>query len=863
MFALKILKIFILGGLLLLAAGSGPVPGQDKPGEEKIASPVASPDALPRVLAEGAAALEKEAAALKQREEAARQALTQAEGSLQEQEARVAALRASLAIKKVPLADAEEALNATTLHADKVTAQIKDLKEEIAGLTKEQEVRATTQATLQGEVARLKAAGHPVVKTRGMQRALARYQKWTAAQKQGAAQVLGRLQKRQEVLEKEQKLLSALQADLKKYVEDTWKAELLRRQERVSLTDQAVRLLQALAALPGQVLHGAADFVASGRLAAYLKDHAAQFIGLAVFFILIFWGTRRLAALISPTLAAWQTKAEIPGLKFLLSLAQIATANLLLLGLLFWVWAGFEALGLTGVPAAQTIFYFIGSLVILRLASRVVQAVFAGPKAGGLLPLDDAIARFYRRSLKLFLVYLLMGLAGLAGTELLAVPPASRHFLAYFFGVGLLVWAWWLLRRPYLTRLIPELPGPEFLKRPGWMRAVRALVLLLLGAIVLLALLGFHNLSLYIGRAAALTGGILLSLGLVAWGLGRMLHHLAHPEAGWVARRFPQYGTFLQRFYDLGRGLILALLGLAAVLGAMNVWGIKPQGLARFFQWLIWGPRLGPITLSPLNLAGAALALYLTFWLSRLTRNVMQSRVYPRTGWDQGIQYTISTTLHYVILVLGILISLNILGFPLTNLALVAGALGVGIGFGLQNIVNNFISGLILLFERPIKVGDILVIDGQWGTVKEIRVRSTIFQTADRAVLIIPNSELLSHKITNWTHHGWGPVRLALEVGVAYGSDVDLVSKLLLEAARANPKVLDQPPPEAFFKTFGDSALNFVLRFFIQSPEPRERLLVTHELNRAIMEAFARHGIEIPFPQHDLFIKNWPSGPGS
>ena len=111
------------------------------------------------------------------------------------------------------------------------------------------------------------------------------------------------------------------------------------------------------------------------------------------------------------------------------------------------------------------------------------------------------------------------------------------------------------------------------------------------------------------------------------------------------------------------------------------------------------------------------------------------------------MQYTITTTLHYVILILAGLVALNILGFPLTNLALVAGALGVGIGFGLQNIVNNFLSGLILLFERPIKVGDLLVIDGQWGTVKEIRVRSTIFETFDRSVLIIPNSELVSNKV--------------------------------------------------------------------------------------------------------------------
>jgi small-conductance mechanosensitive channel len=223
------------------------------------------------------------------------------------------------------------------------------------------------------------------------------------------------------------------------------------------------------------------------------------------------------------------------------------------------------------------------------------------------------------------------------------------------------------------------------------------------------------------------------------------------------------------------------------------------------------------------------------------------------------VQYTITTTLHYAILILGGLVALNILGFPLTNLALVAGALGVGIGFGLQNIVNNFISGLILLFERPIKVGDILVIDGQWGEVKEIRVRSTVFQTYDRYVLIIPNSELLSGKIVNWTHYGRVPTRLNLEVGVSYGADVRRVTRVLTEVCRANPRVLGDPPPVVLFKAYGDSSLDFTVRVFLQSPEPKERTAATHELNSAIFEAFQREGIEIPFPQRDLYIKNWPA----
>jgi small-conductance mechanosensitive channel len=249
----------------------------------------------------------------------------------------------------------------------------------------------------------------------------------------------------------------------------------------------------------------------------------------------------------------------------------------------------------------------------------------------------------------------------------------------------------------------------------------------------------------------------------------------------------------------------------------------------------------------------------LGFFFSRLVRSLVLLHVFPRTALDSGVQYTISTILHYVVLILAGLVALTILGFPLTNVALVAGALGVGIGFGLQNIVNNFISGLILLFERPIKVGDTLVIDGQWGTVKEIRVRSTIFETSDRSVLIIPNSELVSNKVLNWTHYGSGINRITLQVGVSYGSDVRQVTQLLTEICQANPRVVAAPPPQVYFAVYGESSLNFTIWVHLRTPN--DRIPATHELNTAIFEAFKEHDIQIPFPQSELYIKEWPEKP--
>jgi small-conductance mechanosensitive channel len=431
--------------------------------------------------------------------------------------------------------------------------------------------------------------------------------------------------------------------------------------------------------------------------------------------------------------------------------------------------------------------------------------------------------------------------------------------LEQFFLTGILAWALWLLRRPYLTRLLPQLSEPTWLHRPGVSLFVRGLTLFTLVVVILAYLVGFQNLSLYLAGATVWTLLGLLVLWFL-WLIGEVLiYHLLHPEGGRATYFFPARAELVQRLYSLSRWVLSLGLGTGVVLWSLNSWGITPAQVAGAFEWTTWGPSLGPVKLTTLSIVGVILVLYLGFFLSRLVRALMLARIFPRTALDPGVQYTIATSVHYVILILAGMIALNILGFPLTNLALVAGALGVGIGFGLQNIVNNFLSGLILLFERPIKVGDMLVIDGQWGLVKEIRVRSTIFETFDRYVLIIPNSELVSNKVTNWTHCGADINRLALKVGVAHGSNVDQVRRLLLKICGANPRVVAEPPPQVYFMVYGDSSLDFTIWVHVRTPD--DRLPATHELNRAIFEAFTEHGIEIPIPPRDLYIKEWPATP--
>jgi small-conductance mechanosensitive channel len=213
----------------------------------------------------------------------------------------------------------------------------------------------------------------------------------------------------------------------------------------------------------------------------------------------------------------------------------------------------------------------------------------------------------------------------------------------------------------------------------------------------------------------------------------------------------------------------------------------------------------------------------------------------------------LKTLLHYTVLVAGFALALAIAGVGLSSVAIVIGALGVGIGFGLQNLVNNFASGLILLFERPVRPGDVVVVGGEWGTIRKIGLRSTVILTFDRAELIVPNGDLISEKVTNWTLSD-RVARVVLPVGVAYGSDVEKVLRILFEVAESQPEVLEEPPAQALFRGFGESSLDFELRVWLGSIDLR--LEVTSALCGALDARFREEGVEIPFPQRDLHLRS-------
>jgi potassium efflux system protein len=291
----------------------------------------------------------------------------------------------------------------------------------------------------------------------------------------------------------------------------------------------------------------------------------------------------------------------------------------------------------------------------------------------------------------------------------------------------------------------------------------------------------------------------------------------------------------------------------------LRIWGYSDEVYAAAVHYVVDGFDIGKLHVAPLRVVMAVALFSVLVSINSWFKRQLEQNWLKKTRLDRGARDAAVTTSGYVGIAVAILIGLSVAGVEFTNLAIIAGALSVGIGFGLQNIVNNFVSGLILLVERPIRTGDWIMVGNTEGYVKKISIRSTQIQTFDRADVIVPNSELISGQVTNWMlSDSWG--RVKVPVGVAYGSDTARVMQILVEVANKHPQVMNNypgiPDPKALFLGFGDSSLDFELRCFIRDVD--RRLQTRSDLNLAIDAAFREAGIEIPFPQRDLHFRNAP-----
>jgi len=531
--------------------------------------------------------------------------------------------------------------------------------------------------------------------------------------------------------------------------------------------------------------------------------------------------------------------------------------------------------GLLPALAAAALYLALwGQGLLVGPMREIVQAVFlatvffallAGMARGALAPdnphwrciplADESAVRLER---------VLVGFAAVFAVDLVLVEIRRTLRFAEAFGVvhdlvfGLLIGGLMLalLRRRLWLRPTTEPPAEaDTAMQPYLGTKLRLLLGLVALAIPVSALAGYAMLSRYLAVRVVLTGVL---VGVLLWlhGLARELLARALDPGTAAGRRvtkglaLSEAGTQQLRFW-LTAG-VDALLVMAGVVVLLPLWGMSWADLSTWLYNALFGIQIGNVTFSLTDIL-VALAVFVVVWtVTRFVQRMLEERILPQTRLDAGVRHSLKAAVGYIGVVLAALMAIAALGLDLSNLAIIAGALSVGIGFGLQAIVNNFVSGLILLVERPVKVGDWVVVGPHEGFVKRINVRATEIETFDRASVVVPNSDLVSSAVINWTHKD-RVCRVIVRVPVPYGVDTARVRDILLGCAAEHPHVLALPPAYVLFRGYGDYALNFELRAYARDVD--YFLTLESELYFAVDQALREAGIEVPYPQHDVHIR--------
>ena len=363
-------------------------------------------------------------------------------------------------------------------------------------------------------------------------------------------------------------------------------------------------------------------------------------------------------------------------------------------------------------------------------------------------------------------------------------------------------------------------------------------------AVFALSLFGYQKLSSFIFNNVLISCIIIGAIFIVHKAVIEFLHHILLMQF-WV-RNLKLRRKLIDKinfWLTLCVNPIFILVGIFALL---SLWGVSTDLLLQSFKKLMFGFKVGDVEISVVAIIFSIAVFFGALTIGKIIRNRIVENVLSHMEMDEGIKHSLASGISFVNFVIAAILAVLMMGGSLGNLALIASALSVGIGLGLQNIVNNFVSGIILLFERPIKVGDWVKIDGEEGKVKQINIRATEVETFNKISVIVPNATLLSTSLRNMTHgNNW--LRYPIKVGVAYGSDVDKVKEILLECALAQKTVLRDPAPYVLFQDFGSSSLDFELRIYVKNIW--EGWKTPSEIRYAINKRFIEEGIEIPFPQ--------------
>lgn len=499
---------------------------------------------------------------------------------------------------------------------------------------------------------------------------------------------------------------------------------------------------------------------------------------------------------------------------------------------------------LTVIRAAIAIFAFGMSCVVINWATGPLSP---SAEVRGLIPDHVAPLRFRLRLITLIicLSYIVLGDHWLASR--ISQPYVNGRATSLFLlASGLL----------YLLTYLGRIPGLQ-----GRYRALRFAAITASGVAVIAVLMGYQNFSGYLVQGVTRTGLMLFFLWVALWLIYAGFNYLLEQNSETATQVRSSLGItgkgtgtgigFMQLVADL-------VLWIAAIVYLIYVWDNTGSTLGKLKLSVVEGWNLGGVSLVPKNVVGGILLFAVLVVIIGWIKRWVDRRWLQRIVIERGARDAILTLFGYIAFVLAIIVSLKAASVDLTGIAIVSGALALGLGFGLQGIANNFVSGLILLFERPIRAGDFVSVGDVEGYVRSIRIRATEIETLDNQNVLVPNSELVSGRVTNWVlrdSHG----RLQVKVGVAYGSDVAKVRDILETIGREHPEVITDgraPAPRALFMGFGDSSLDFELRVRVQRIE--RRFSIMSDINFSLDAAFREAGITIPFPQRDLHIVSYP-----
>jgi len=494
---------------------------------------------------------------------------------------------------------------------------------------------------------------------------------------------------------------------------------------------------------------------------------------------------------------------------------------------------------------------FVGLLIFFMSTALVKLAFSPYPPAERFVALTPHIADALAQRLRVLLILSLVGYLAFYTVFSESIVESHLLLMRNIFSLFVVVNLVWTLQVIVKSPKLPRL------------RYISIFVIIVVALSLVAEWMGYRNLALG-GRQLVLFSFLALLLFIGISKLFKDLFDVIDDGSyAWCRRLHKTLGV------EKGEkvpGLIwIRLLATIVIWGSfailfIKVWDFSGGLIEHIRGYIVHGFDIGNFRIIPSRILWALLIFGTIFMVSSWIKSQMENNWLKLTSMGQGARDAVVTITGYMMFLIAILAGLSAAGFDFGNIAIIAGALSVGIGFGLQNIVNNFVSGLILLFERPIRKGDWIIVGGTEGYVKEIQIRSTKIETFDRSDVIVPNSELISNQVTNWvlsSRYG----RAVIPIGVAYGTDVEKVREILYEIVEDMSEVVKSgivPKPNVLFREFGDSSLNFELRVFLSNID--NRLSVISEINFAIDKAFKEAGIEIPFPQRDLHVKSLPDG---